>query len=260
MKLNLQDYDVLLVNTSGGKDSQTTLRHVVAQARQQGVFDRVRAVHAILREEEWPGAMELAELQARHYGVPFHTVQRSQGLLEHIRQRGKWPSPSCRYCTSDHKRDQVARLVTQLAHQHQRGRQARILNCMGMRAEESPARAKLYAFTTDWRLTNSKRLVDRWLPIHTWSAEEVWRDIRESGVPYHFAYDLGMPRLSCCFCIFAPRAALLLAGLHNRPLLDRYVAVEEAMRHTFRKDLSLRSIAEALDAGERPQAVSDWRM
>lgn len=27
--------------------------------------------------------------------------------------------------------------------------------------------------------------------------------------------DLGMPRLSCCFCIFSPRSALLLAGKHN---------------------------------------------
>ena len=40
--------------------------------------------------------------------------------------------------------------------------------------------------------------------------------IRRSGVPYHYAYDFGMPRLSCMFCFYAPKSALRLAGSHNR--------------------------------------------
>ena len=31
--------------------------------------------------------------------------------------------------------------------------------------------------------------------------------------------ELGMPRLSCALCIFAPKEALLLAGYHNPALL-----------------------------------------
>ena len=57
---------------------------------------------------------------------------------------------------------------------------------------------------------------DNWLEEH-----DVWKDIKASGVPYHKAYDLGMPRLSCVFCIFSPPAALMIAGKQNPELLDR---------------------------------------
>lgn len=259
----LDSYDYILVNTSGGKDSQTLLRYVVRAARCRDVLNRVVAVHAILAREEWPGTESLARQQAGMYGVPFYTVQRSQGLIEHILERGKWPSPACRYCTSDHKRDQVAKLVTELVTKHDHAgekKQLRVLNCMGMRAEESPARAKLMPFQRDGRLSNGKRIVDRWLPIHEWSVKDVWKDIRISGVPHHPAYDLGMPRLSCVFCIFAPRDALMLAGKHNMELLREYVAMEEKMGHTFKKDLALKDVLAALEAGEEPKKATDWKM
>jgi hypothetical protein len=56
----------------------------------------------------------------------------------------------------------------------------------------------------------------------------------QSGVNYHFAYDLGMPRLSCCFCIFASEDALMIAGKHNPELLTEYVRVETKIDHTFK--------------------------
>src|SRR5207247_6349869 len=56
---------------------------------------------------------ELAEEQARHYGLEFVAVSRPQGdLLEHIAQRRMFPSPSVRYCTSDHKRSQILKVLT----------------------------------------------------------------------------------------------------------------------------------------------------
>ena len=79
-------------------------------------------------------------------------------------------------------------------------------------------------------------------------------------MPYHPAYDLGMPRLSCCFCIFSPRSALLLAGRHNPELLDEYVRVERAIGHRFRQDLSLAEVQQALARGEQPGRVPDWLM
>ena len=262
MRLDLTSYDIILVNTSGGKDSQTTLRYVARAARCRGVPGRVVAVHCDLAHEEWPGARELAQEQVRLYGVPFRVVKRKQGLVEHILERGKWPSPACRYCTSYMKRDQVAKLITSLVNGHEChfDRPIRILNVMGMRAEESPARAKLKPFCRDERLTNGKRIVDRWLPIHDWKVEDVWKDIRISGIPHHFAYDLGMPRLSCVFCIFAPRPALMLAGKHNMALLREYVAMEEKMGHTFRKDFALKEVLADLEAGVEPERVQDWRM
>jgi 3'-phosphoadenosine 5'-phosphosulfate sulfotransferase (PAPS reductase)/FAD synthetase len=136
----------------------------------------------------------------------------------------------------------------------------RILSCMGLRAEESPARARRSPFGFDSRASNGRRHVDVWLPLHGWSVQQVWRRIRASGVRHHPAYDLGMPRLSCCFCIFSPRSALLLAGKHNPELLAEYVEVEREIGHKFRLELPLASIQKALSQGEESGPVQDWLM
>ena len=55
---------------------------------------RLVVAHADLGRVEWPGTRELAEEQARHYGLEFVAVARPQGdLLEHIAHRGMFPSP-----------------------------------------------------------------------------------------------------------------------------------------------------------------------
>jgi 3'-phosphoadenosine 5'-phosphosulfate sulfotransferase (PAPS reductase)/FAD synthetase len=231
--------------------------------RAQVPRERLVVVHADLGRVEWPGTRELAEEQARHYGLAFHVVHRRQGdLLDHIAQRGKFPSPTVRFCTSDHKRSPVDTLFTRLTAEAARNGcgPVRILNCLGFRAEESPARAQRPPFAPDLRASNGRRFVDVWLPLHGWRVGQVWERIRQSGVRHHPAYDLGMPRLSCCFCIFSPRAALVLAGKHNPELLAEYVAVEKRIGHTFRQDLSLAEVQQAVAAGEKPGRVPDWTM
>ena len=263
----LLDFDWILINSSAGKDSQTLLRDVVRRCDEGGVKRSLLVVvHCDLGRVEWRGTPELARRQAADYGLRFEIVKRTQNdLLDHVAARGKWPDNKNRYCTSDHKRGPARTLMTKLAdewhvYRHPRsvrGRPCRILNCMGMRAEESPARSKLQPFELDH--CNGRREVWTWLPIHRWTLKQVWADIHASGVPYHPAYDLGMPRLSCCFCIFAPKAALVLAGKHNPKLLAQYVQVEREINHHFRVDVSLEAIQQAVRAGESG-AVTDWRM
>jgi 3'-phosphoadenosine 5'-phosphosulfate sulfotransferase (PAPS reductase)/FAD synthetase len=261
---DLTTYRWIVVNSSAGKDSQAMLDFVVEQC-DKVVVPRSRLVvaHADLGRVEWPGTRDLAEEQARHYGLTFHAVKRPQGdLLSHIEHRGMFPSPATRFCTSDHKRSQIRKLLTKLTAEAGKydSRPVRILNCMGLRAEESPARARRNPFERDERASNGKRLVDTWLPIHAWTTQQVWDRIRASGVRHHPAYDLGMPRLSCCFCIFSPRSALLLAGKHNPELLAEYVALERRISHTFRMELPLASIQQALTDGEEPGPVQNWTM
>jgi len=262
---DLPSYRWVVINSSAGKDSQAMLDYVV-ELCDKAVIPRSRLVvaHADLGRVEWPGTRQLAEEQARHYGLAFHAVSRPQGdLLDHIAKRGMFPSPAARYCTSDHKRTPVQILFTRLVKQaHAEGScyPVRLLSCMGLRAQESPARAKRQPFAHDERASNGRRHVDVWLPIHGWTVDAVWQRIRASGLRHHPAYDLGMPRLSCCFCIFAPRSALLLAGKHNPELLADYVAVERRMGHTFRKELPLAEIQAALARGEQAGPVLDWTM
>lgn len=266
---DLESFDWILINTSGGKDSQTMMRHAVSACKRAGVNPaRIVAVHADLGRIEWPGCPELAREQALLNGITrFEVVKRTGGdLLEYVRRRGKWPSSQQRYCTSDFKRGPIRRVMTMLTAERypvnrlRSGAEVRILNCMGMRAQESPARAKKSPFELDLAASNGKRAVWNWLPIHRWTVEEVWADIRQSGIPHHPAYDLGMPRLSCCFCIFAPKAALMVAGKHRPELLAEYVQTERDINHRFRVDVSLADIQAAVISGAAVEPVTDWKM
>jgi 3'-phosphoadenosine 5'-phosphosulfate sulfotransferase (PAPS reductase)/FAD synthetase len=259
--LDLSTFDRIVINTSAGKDSQAMMDFVCEAAKAQGVLDRVMAVHADLGRVEWKGTRELAEQQATAYGIPIVVVRREKGdLLQQVEERGMWPDSQNRYCTSDQKRDQISKVHTVTVAGLNLGRQVRILNCMGLRAEESPNRAKKPTMEIDKRNTNGKREVTIWLPIHAWTTKEVWARIKKSGVPYHPAYDKGMPRLSCVFCIFAPKAALMIAGQHNPELLTEYVRVEKKIGHTFRNGFRIEEVQEALARGEQPGAVATWNM
>lgn len=261
---DLTAYDRIIVSTSAGKDSQAMMTAVHRAAVEQGVADRLVAVHADLGRVEWEGTAELARQQAEMLGIRFEIVKRPQGdLLEHIEQRGMFPSSTTRYCTSDHKRGQIAKVLTKLSREIDGP--CRFLQCLGFRAEESPARAKRIQFGANVRNSSKTRQVDDVLPIHDWSTEDVWSEIEASGLPHHRAYDLGMPRLSCVFCIFAPKAALKIAGRANPELLDAYVEVEERIGHTFRKELSLAQVRDeiAADAGADDAAElasAEWSM
>lgn len=251
--VDLDSYDLILVNTSAGKDSQAMLTYLVELAQAQGVsMDRFLAVHCDLGRVEWEGTKELAEEQAAAYGMRFVAVSRAQGdLLEQIEARGMFPSSAARYCTSDQKTGQVAKVMTAEVKALGLDRQARVLNCLGIRAQESHARAKKADWETEKKATNGKRHVQRWLPIFHWSEDEVWETIRRSGLRHHPAYDAGMPRLSCVFCVLAGDRELVLAARLNPELAQEYVAVEARIGHTFKADRSMADIVADAQAESR---------
>lgn len=244
---DLAGYDWIVVATSAGKDSQVTLGVTVEAARVAGVDGRVVAVHADLGRVEWPGTKELAAEQADCYGVRFEVVKATGGdLLDRVEARGMWPDAARRWCTSDLKRGPCRTLFTRLTDEWRNGGgrgRCRILSVMGMRAQESPARAKRPAFRHDDGASNkTRRYVDEWLPVHAWTLDEVWAYIAASGVPHHPAYDAGMPRLSCSLCVLASRSALVRAAQLRPDLAAEYVRVEIKTGHRFRKDLSMAEI------------------
>lgn len=273
--VDLKSYEWIVINSSAGKDSQAMLTDMVRRCDAAGV-ERAKMVvaHADLGDMEWKSTKDLAETQAKFYGLRFEAVARPQGdLLTQIEQRGMWPSSSCRYCTSDHKRGQVSKIITKLSKETKKDRPGmigpvRILNCLGIRAQESPARAKKIPFQTNERLTGKAiaKYVDEYYPIFDWTVGQVWETIKNSGVQHHYAYDLGMPRLSCIFCVFAPKAALITAGKHNPEMLDRYVQVEKKIGHTFRHKFSIKEVQDAIAQGETgveglsDQEVQCWNM
>lgn len=262
--MNLHDYDIVVINTSGGKDSVCAM-HEICQLADMQLYPKsnLYASHQDLGESEWPGTTDLVRQQCRHFGIELHISKRRdqhgrhESLLEYVKRRGKWPSNKQRWCTSDFKRGPGQRVITSLT----KGlNQIRVLQVFGFRSEESPARSKKEVFIFNKRASSRARKVFDYLPIHNWTEEKVWNTIHENQLPYHRAYDLGMPRLSCMFCIFSPFDALVIAGRENPEMLDKYIEAEDFTGHTFRDGFSLKEIRQAIDEGYTPKKVSNWVM
>ncbi|MFE7395038.1 phosphoadenosine phosphosulfate reductase family protein [Streptomyces sp. NPDC057582] len=91
--------------------------------------------------------------------------------------------------TSTLKRDKANVLLTAIVAALGLDRQALVINCLGIRAAESPARSRKLPLSIDARTSNGKRLVLTWHPIFALSDTEIWQEIAAEGLEYHPAYD-----------------------------------------------------------------------
>lgn len=230
---------LVVVNHSGGKDSQALLIHLVEDLRIP--LDQILVMHADLGPSEWEGTQEHAAMCAAAYGLPLtvtHALD-AAGKLKSIpavaEQRGKFPDKARRWCTSDFKRGPIRRSIN--AHLKQVDWPSPyVLNVLGLRAQESRDRAELpsFAFATDascpakpWpsaattHTSARRRLVFDWLPILDKSEDWVFSRIAAAGQKPHYAYSIpGVTRLSCTICIFSSVTAIRAAAAHSAAARD----------------------------------------
>ncbi len=219
---------LFVVNHSGGKDSQA----MYLMLRDLVPGNQLVIVHADLGEVEWAGA--LAHIKATTHGERIEVCRSRRTLLEMIEERGMFPSPQQRQCTSDLKRGPIERTIRHLL--KERG-ECLVVNCMGMRAQESSSRAKLKTFNLSEKNSKAGRSWYDWLPIHEWNERQVFARIADAGQKPHQVYGLGMTRFSCVFCIMASEADLKTAArlatehpelLNDPHLYRKYVGLEHS--------------------------------
>lgn len=217
---------LFVCNHSAGKDSQAmfALLSRLVPARQ------LLVVHAVLPEVEWPGIVE--HIQATIGEAPLVFARAVKTFFEMVEHRGMFPSPANRQCTSDLKRGPIEREIRRYLADHPEF-EGRVVNCMGMRAQESASRKKLETFKRSPKNSVAGRTWYEWLPIHAMSADEVFATIAAAGQRPHPAYAAGMTRLSCCFCIMASEADLTTAARLAPDLYRRYVETEERLGFTL---------------------------
>ncbi|ORT60553.1 phosphoadenosine phosphosulfate reductase family protein [Streptomyces sp. CB03238] len=247
---DLVSADRIVISNSGGKDSIVAMDEAVRLGDEAGVRDRMVVLHIDLgrtprgHSVEWPGTVDLARRQAAHYGLPFEVRRMAKwpSLFHRIRARGQFPHLMTRFCTSE-KRGVARRFMTEQVNTlGVSGRPARIVHVMGFRAEESRARARRPAVEVDHRASNGRRTVTQWYPVLRWSTAEVWQRIRDRGLPYHWAYDAGMSRLSCSLCVLASAPDLTCAAGLRPELAREYADLEEELGVPFRRELSMAEV------------------
>jgi 3'-phosphoadenosine 5'-phosphosulfate sulfotransferase (PAPS reductase)/FAD synthetase len=258
----LRNGAALVLSVSGGKDSDAMSHHLLDLRQAEGWSGAVMMVHADLGSRvEWQQTPDYVRDLARRNGVPLHVVRWQHGdLIDRIWQRYYkdpsrpcWPSSQMRYCTSDLKRGPISRWLRNTFPS------GSIICAMGLRAQESSARARRQTFTlrTDASAPTKGRFVYDWLPIHDWTEGDVWDCIRQHGDIAHPAYRLERPnhRLSCALCVLASLNDLINGAVHNPDTYREYCRIEAVTGYSFRKDFWLSDVKPELLPAEIRIAV-----
>ena len=270
----------LVVSVSGGKDSDAMLNYLINRRALEGWTGEIILVHADLGRAEWHYTPAYVQGLADRYNLELIIVSHRKGDLvdriwarhEKDPSRPAWPSSAARYCTSDLKRAPIDVFV------RNRFPSGKVVIAMGLRAAESPARAKKVVFERREACCSKNRDVYNWLPIHSWSDDAVWRQLMpgknetilfyrrgwamwqtthqnahiddylafithsEGRLPCHPAYILGNQRLSCALCVLASKNDLINGAIHNPAVYAEYIRIEEVTGFTFRQWLALKTI------------------
>lgn len=243
------------VSHSAGKDSQAMLIHLIERLNLPR--EQIVVTHACLGDSEWEGTEEHARQCAEHYGVKFLVCRakdksgNEKDLLDYVDRRGKFMGTNLRFCTSDWKRAPIRRTIN--AYREEIGHiSPYVLNCMGMRSEESNERSKLDVFSfvqgascpskpypdiLDEPTRARRRIFFDWHPIHHFTQDQVFATIQAAGQKPHWAYTRAKARrLSCLICIYSSEDDIIAAVKHSdkgRAYAKRIIDLEAKHDHTI---------------------------
>ena len=234
--LDLRQFDKIFISVSGGKDSHAMLFLVRDLADRQGVpREKLLAMYADTGME-WHNAGEHVQALCKAAGVELVTVYPVRPMIEKIRFRAErikasgkdsaaFPSPTCRWCTSEQKVAPMDRVINKFS--------GRLLKVTGERWEESAARSELPEFCTVPRVTCKTRRVFGWRPMLAFKEADIWAMVRETGVPRHVCYDMGCDRLGCAGCIFSSDRDLRIEMRENPHIFEALDRLEIESGYTM---------------------------
>lgn len=227
---------LFIINHSGGKDSQAMYLHLTRELKIP--FELVRVIHAHLGVMEWDGIKDHIRLTSDHQPI---IAESHKTFFDMVRTRHEkrpdapsFPSEQYRQCTSDLKRDPIDKQIRKICKEE--GFKI-VVSCMGLRAQESTARAKKQVWRINKKQSTKTRSWYTWLPIHTWLIQDVFNCIERHNQKPFWIYAKGMRRCSCKICIFHDPGDLQRAvQLDEHNLIGAIHELEKEVGNTmFRK-------------------------
>lgn len=198
----------LVVSISGGKDSTAA----ALALREAGLSFRL-----VFADTGWEAPETYAHLDhLRDRLGPIHVVARPGGMLAQARAYAAFASRTQRWCTRTLKLKPIKTYLDELADML-----GPVVSVVGVRAEESEARAKLRELEDDDTL-------DAWIwrPILRWSVADVLAIHHRHGVEVNPLYRRGHDRVGCYPCIFASKGDLRLVAEHAPERIEEIRAAE----------------------------------
>lgn len=130
----------------------------------------------------------------------------------------RFPSTMARFCTT------MLKLLPSLRWMQEHCDLASTVRVSGVRAEESPGRAKQAQYEFDdymgcWM----------WKPVFHWCHAEVFGAHQKHGIPVNPLYKQGMGRVGCAPCIMANKEELHQIAVRKPEAFDRLRSMEDAV-------------------------------
>jgi len=195
---------------SGGKDSLAMTHYIFSET--DGLPDLDRYVVFVDTGVMLPISVEYVEKVCAEYGWPLHVLHPKQDFWQ---LAPKWgcPSPNRRWCCKHLKLEPIWRFMATLP--FQRG------EAVGMKWCDSKRRSRLPQIMY-------KRKTKSWgyLPIVSWSDEQVWVYIRRHRLPTPPHYRLGLNETCVCGA-FAHWKEWMALKAHFPELYARFVELEK---------------------------------
>lgn len=200
-----------VVSVSGGKDSAAT----VLALREAGL----EAHHCVFADTGWeaPETYEYLGTMERVLGIKIDRVGVPGGMRAKIRARAGFPARMQRWCTRELKIDPITEFCDRVAE----AAQIDVVQVVGIRAEESAARAQMKTFERD-----DSRDVYVWRPIMEWAIADVLAIHHRHGLPVNPLYKRGHNRVGCWPCIFASKDEIRLWAQHDPGSVAEVAALE----------------------------------
>ncbi len=221
----------LVISFSGGKDSCAMLAYICEK------YPAIKK-HVVFADTGWEHENAAAWCQsiAGRFGQTVHIVKNpNKTFFDMVESRGMFPAPKYRQCTSDLKRGPIQTWI-----RNNVGR--KVVQAIGIRAQESTGRAKQKPLKKNKRMTNSRRTVWDWLPIFDWTEDQVKQYLADKNIPLHPVYDY-LPRFSCQVCIFNTPKELAAIRANNPAAFNKIAAMEKKLGFTMNAKGTVQSLA-----------------
>lgn len=199
----------LVINFSGGKDSCAMLAWICENypdAKKHVVFADTGWEHT--DAENWCKSI------VSGFGLQLITVRNlNKTFLTMVDKRGMFPGMQTRQCTSDLKRGPIHTWIRRNI------KDKLIINCLGIRSEESTSRKRQKKLSRNKSACNSKRTVWDWCPIKDWTEKEIYAYLALKNIPLHPAYKY-LKRFSCRVCIYMSKQDVNNVAINDPEAID----------------------------------------
>jgi 3'-phosphoadenosine 5'-phosphosulfate sulfotransferase (PAPS reductase)/FAD synthetase len=170
-----------------------------------GLKDKITIIHSDLGEMEWEEMRPWIEKNS--FGLSCNVVKAEMDFFDLARKYQRIPSGMQQFCTDFLKTKPIAKWIHE---DMKRNGYKKAINATGMRAEESPRRAKKNPFVlSKGSGTSGMTMPKKWpehtiydfMPIFYYTTSEVFKEIELAKQRPHEIYSQGFSRLSCVLCV-----------------------------------------------------------